>query len=280
MALLPNEYLKSVVSIEEEVKGDYKTIGTGFMYFKDVKKHDDGRYEGIIYLVTAKHIFLKNGVVQSEQRQEVFLRFDCVKESQHLFRVPLYKDGVAIFSSPLSDIDVAVIPIGYENLKNAEIDFTPVIASETALSSDKYTDVGLSNGDDVYYLGFPLGLRGVEKNYAICRGGLIARVDSETIKNKVMYLDAPVFPGNSGGPVFVKPQLAGVGKTKPLDNAWLIGIATNFLSTHGERDSLSDDQIQKLEGHLGLSKIVITDAIEEAIEESKRRSVEALEQNN
>jgi S1-C subfamily serine protease len=273
MALLPPNFLKSVVSIEKKVKEDYKTIGTGFIYGKVLQKVE-GQYSIRTYLVTAKHVLFKDGLALAKQKKIITLRFDSLGENVQLFDLPLYnkETGKAIFSCPLEDLDVAVIPLDGNALKKAGIDYVPILDSETALDSSKYEEFGLSNGDEIFYLGFPLGLRGEEKNYAMCRSGSIARVDSETVKNGVIYLDAPVFPGNSGGPVFKKPQLVSIEGTKLVNKAWLVGIATKFLSMGGERNTLNDEQIKKLEGHLGLSKIVIVDAIKKAIEESERSS--------
>jgi hypothetical protein len=276
MALLPPAFLKSVVSIEAVFDGELKTIGTGFIYAKVLGMEGD-KYRVKRYLVTAKHVLYKKEAPMSTQRKGVMLRFDSLGESPQLFRLPLYdKGGNAIFSSTLGECDVAVVPINGKVLDDAGIDFVDIL-DETALDSLKYEEVGLSNGDGVFYLGFPLGLRGVEKNYAMCRSGSIARVDNETVRENVVYLDAPVFPGNSGGPVFIKPQLVSIEGTPPIEKAWLLGMVVSFLSMNGERESLSDDQVERLESHLGLSKIIIVDAIKEAIEESERRSAEMKE---
>lgn len=111
-----------------------------------------------------------------------------------------------------------------------------------------------------------------KKNYAICRSGTVARLDRESLKNYVIYLDAPVFPGNSGGPVFCKPQMGSIEGTKAINRSFLLGIATHYLAKTGENIAgMSEEDIAKMEGHLGLSKIVTVDAIELAIKEHKKR---------
>jgi hypothetical protein len=57
-------------------------------------------------------------------------------------------------------------------------------------------------GDGVFVLGFPTGLAGVQRNYVIVRQGCIARI-SEMLDGAApgFLIDAPVYPGNSGGPV-------------------------------------------------------------------------------
>jgi len=63
-------------------------------------------------------------------------------------------------------------------------------------------------------------MSGVERNYVIARCGMIARFDDEILTtSRTFLIDAAVFPGNSGGPVIVKPNsdsLAGtVRSTRP-----------------------------------------------------------------
>ncbi len=274
MALLPPGYLKSVVSIDyPNEKGELQPIGTGFIFSKVLEKVGENEFRVKTYIVTARHVIYKNGLDQSSQKKEVYLRFDKLgEEKAQVFNLPLYNETSAMFSIPSSDIDVAVIPLNPAALRENKIDFIDIIDTDTALRSKDYTEVGLSTGDEVFFLGFPLGLRGEVKNYAICRGGLIARLDSESLKEHVIYLDAPVFPGNSGGPVFCKPQLTHIEGTLPIKKAYLLGIATKFL--HKEKDietGLSQGDLEKMEGHLGLAKIITVDAIYLAIEEHEKR---------
>ena len=51
-------------------------------------------------------------------------------------------------------------------------------------------------------LGYPMGLVSQKRQFAICRGGCIARIrDFYAGQAKDFLIDAAVFPGNSGGPV-------------------------------------------------------------------------------
>src|ERR1019366_8874960 len=57
-------------------------------------------------------------------------------------------------------------------------------------------------------LGFPLQLVGGERNYVIVRHGTIARIgDMLAGTNKNFLVDTFIFPGNSGGPVILKPEM-------------------------------------------------------------------------
>lgn len=273
MALIPKQYLKSVFSIDKKEGNDLKCIGTGFIYFKIKEKVSEDQYSGGCYLVTARHVIYNDNLDISGQIKNIYLRFDTLNEesTQH-FEVKLYDDNnTPIFSTPLNLSDVVVISVDIAFLTKAGIDFVQIM-SETALLQKDYDEVGLSIGDDIFFLGFPLGLRGIEKNYALCRSGSIARLDEESLLKNIIYLDAPVFPGNSGGPVFCKPQVVSMEGTKAINRAYLLGIATNYLyqSVSGKKEAdsgIPDEDVARLNGHLGLAKIITVDAIDNAIEE-------------
>jgi hypothetical protein len=74
-----------------------------------------------------------------------------------------------------------------------------------------------------------MNLAGVQKNYVIVRQGVIARIAEmlDGISNTFM-IDTLVFPGNSGGPVVLKPEMFAIDGTKPQTNANLIGVVTSY----------------------------------------------------
>lgn len=166
MALLPPQFLKSVVSIElSGADNEINPIGTGFIYSDVVEQMDNDQVSVRDYLVTAKHVIYKEGISTSLQKRSVFLRFDKLGEDRtQIFTLPLYsEEGLAEFSIPLEDIDVAVIPLNVSELEKNGIDFKRIISSDFALSSSRFEEIGLSAGDEVFFLGFPLGIRGEEK---------------------------------------------------------------------------------------------------------------------
>lgn len=277
MALLPPAFLKSVVSIERETEtGIFKCIGTGFLFFKTYEHKGGNQYTGQGYIVTAKHVLFHDGRPQDEQIQEISICFDAVNETDNgKFHLKLYDDNkMARFSIPLnSNADVAVIPAPATMIAEYKLDNTWIVDSKMTLLKDRYMESGVSTGDFVFVLGFPFGMRGVAKNYTICRSGTIARLDEECLRDNEIFLDAPIFPGNSGGPVFCRPEINKINGTCSVSKAYLLGMATKYLSRGEAYDvSLSEKDIQLLEGHLGLSKIVTVDAIHEAIHEHEVRT--------
>ena len=83
------------------------------------------------------------------------------------------------------------------------------------LSRRKAKELGLSEGDGVYVLGFPMGLTGQGEDDVIVRQGAIARV-RETLESPAIssfLVDSFIFPGNSGGPVVLKAEMFAISKT-------------------------------------------------------------------
>ena len=78
--------------------------------------------------------------------------------------------------------------------------------------------------------GFPMGQVGKERNYTIVRHGSLARVRDAIVGSSESFLvDTLIFPGNSGGPVVIRPEALAVGGTKATQKALLIGIVAGYL---------------------------------------------------
>src|SRR5205814_3445547 len=103
--------------------------------------------------------------------------------------------------------------------------------SETHVADrSKALELGISEGDGVYSLGFPMGLVGGERNFVIVRQGAIARIrDALAGTTKEFLIDAAIFPGNSGGPVVTRPELASIQGTKAQNAAYLVGLVKAYI---------------------------------------------------
>ena len=87
-----------------------------------------------------------------------------------------------------------------------------------------------TEGDGVFLFGFPLGLTGEERNHPIVRFGVIARIQDWIGRSRNTFLiDAPAFPGNSGGSVVLRPERWAVQGTSSISHAILIGVVSTQL---------------------------------------------------
>src|SRR5262249_34216763 len=126
---------------------------------------------------------------------------------------------------------------------------------------------GIAAGDGVFVLGFPMNLAGEQRNYVIVRQGCIARI-SEMIEEATttFMIDATVFPGNSGGPVVLKPEAIAITRTQAQPNAMLIGMVTQYRPYTDVAISQQTKQPRILfQENSGLADVLPIDYVEEAI---------------
>ena len=131
---------------------------------------------------------------------------------------------------PNPDADVAVLSINPRLLEADGIEFQFFASDVNTFTLDQAREIEVSEGDGVFVLGFPLGEAGEERNYAVVRQGIIARIQDWLKGNAQTFLiDASIFPGNSGGPVLLKPELTSISGTKRNNRCGLIGMVSAYL---------------------------------------------------
>ena len=164
--------------------------------------------------------------------------------------------------------DVAVIPASFSRLKEDSIDFTYFhFTPKHTLSLESAKDLQVSEGDGVFVLGFPLGEAGEDRNYVIVRQGIVARIrDWLGGSSRIILIDASVFPGNSGGPVILKPELTSIAGTKSNSSALLAGMVSGYL--HYKDIAVSSQTGNPrivFEENSGLATVVPIDVIQETL---------------
>lgn len=186
-SLLPEDLLKTTVLIGIQKEGKFQPIGTGFLF----------GFQNKILLLTCKHVAqkdennftvifnLKNGGTSSRSLKDLKDRYN--------FNWRFHKSediAAIIFGINVNNDDLLLVPYNLiETYKNLEI------------------------GDDVFFLGYPMGITSKESAYPLTRSGII----STKFGDGVILIDGSAFPGNSGGPVFLKPSIFDL-KTKTIGN--------------------------------------------------------------
>ncbi|MBR9706207.1 trypsin-like peptidase domain-containing protein [Candidatus Pacearchaeota archaeon] len=264
MALIPPGFIDTVVAIGiDDAEGKRKWIASGFIFGKIKSRKSDGNALGKVYLITNRH------VVKSQTK--AYLRFNSKgKEPAKIFKIESKgKDGnIQFFTHPNSKIDVAVVPINYDILVKKGIQVDYFHSDKNIANIEKMIEEGITEGDFVYVLGFPMGLIGGQRNAVIVRSGVIARIQ-DTLDNSsnTFLVDAFVFPGNSGGPVILKPELISITGTKTHKTPYLLGIVQSYVPY---KDVAISSQTNKpriiFEENSGLAAIHPIDFIEETIQ--------------
>ena len=256
MALLPPDFMETVVAIgSKDEAGDTRWTGTGFLY-RIVIDEDAGT--GAVFLITNKHVVMTG---KSEVPDWLYIRMNCEGTSGAI-ELPVGPDNWKFHQ----DADVAAVHINASLIRENQISFK--CFNET-LTPSKATDVGVSEGDGVFVLGFPQGNIGSEdRNFVIVRQGCVARIqDWLTGESQKILIDAPVYPGNSGGPVVLKPEAMSIQNTKSNNRSYLIGMVESYIPY---RDVAISPQTNRprvmFEENSGLANVVPGDVILKTIE--------------
>lgn len=263
----------------------WTTEGTGFLYGYLVKDNPDPKkrqYE--IYLVTNRHVIKEHVREQLSERinwqpsgfrgecasaqpdpNTIMVRINPVSSSAKGRQFPLPIDKW--FFHPNENVDVAAIRLNARILKEQGLMDAFFSSDELAADKQKLKKIGVSAGDGVFVLGFPMNLAGIQRNYVIVREGCIARItDMLQGVSPDFLLDTFIFPGNSGSPVILRPEVTSITGTPAQTKAYLIGIVSEYetytdvaisAQTHRPRISFEENS--------GLAVVLPVDFINEAI---------------
>jgi len=266
MALIPPFFPDCVVAIGiEDPSGDErkrKWVASGFLYGHYITDNEDGTKSYKVYLVTNRHVF--------ENLPRIYLRFNPrINEPAREYTLNLLNENGAQlwFPHPNAKIDVAIIPINFGLLQEHAMQVAYFQSDQHVASVDKLNELGITEGDFAYVLGFPMGLIGGERNAVIVRSGTIARIRDALVRANQEYLiDAFVFPGNSGGPVISKPEALAIQGTKSQGAAYLIGIVKSYVPYQDVAVSLRSKRPRVIfEENSGLAAVHPIDFVQEAI---------------
>jgi hypothetical protein len=226
---LIREFRKSVVFLGRNRGNTTHIIGTGFLM----------QIDGINHLVTAKHVVArKDGSLDDEG---IVLFFNLVSGTKGFRTLEATKTrfGVNWIFHQDAKIDVAMIPIGIDT----NTDDVAVIPNDMILKQES-----LAEGYDVFFFSFQPQIPIGQKIVPLVRQGMISLIHTD----KTIVMDALVYPGNSGSPVFVTPTLG-------LDNAingHFIGVVGAYIPYKEECISLQTEETRIVfEDNTGLAVV-------------------------
>ena len=263
MALIPRQFFDSVVAIGfSEVSGTTNYAATGFLYGQlvDGEANHENVYQ--VFLITNRHVF--------DQQEKATLRFNMLADEPAKEFTLSLRDSfgrLAWFAHPDPKIDIAVACPNITKLKAEGIRFSYFREETDASCVDACQTGGVSEGDGVFVLGFPMGDVGVEQNFVIVRHGTIARIrDLLAGKSAEFVLDAFIFPGNSGGPVVSRPEVAATEILGVPLGCQLIGVVKSYTPYKDVAVSLQTRQPRVVfEENSGLSQAHPVDYIKDII---------------
>lgn len=274
MALIPPFFTDAVVAIGY-IQSDQKIIwgASGFFYFHTLKG-DSGR----VYLITNKHVL--------EGKDQIFLRLNPKAATQpkgYVLNLINTQTGEKLWRGHYSKkVDIAVIPVNFPLFQAENMQISFFRDSNHTLDGKEMQSRGVSEGDGVFALGFPVSLVGDKSNSVIVRGGTIARIRDTFKKPEEPFLiDTTVFPGNSGGPVVNKPEIVSIQGTNAVGDASLIGIIASYVSYRDFAVSRQTGNLRVIfEENSGLSNVFSVDCIRATVrgfEKKIKKSVRLAE---
>lgn len=266
MALLAPHFLDTTVALGMRaisVTGGVDWIASGFLLGKCMRMESEKAGWYSLFLVTNRHVV--------DACQQLLVAFNRSQDEPSV-DVPVPPTALPARAAwtvhPDPDVDVAVTALDKAYLDQFGV--RPVFFKSpndvwTRADMDKG---GVSEGDGVYVLGFPMGLVTPGFRYVVARSGTIARVRDALKKGAKTYLiDAHVFPGNSGGPITLKPEITSVSGTKAIPRSYLIGMVTRYVPWE---DVAVSQQTRRprvvFTENSGLAEVVVMDHVIEAID--------------
>jgi len=195
---ISKQIISTTIRIDTQDKDGDWWSGTGFFIYYE---KNDKEYP---LLVTNKHVI--KDMVKAEL---TFLKMKDSKPiipSRHTETISDFESKWTIHPDP--NVDVAVMPMGpiIHMLKEQEIEiFIRSIQQELFLKQEQLKD--LSAIQEIVFSGYPDAIRDEVNLTPITRRGITATPIDEDYNDKPIFLiDASVFGGSSGSPVFILNQ--------------------------------------------------------------------------
>ncbi len=218
------DLIQATVQLEQPLGDGSRTVGTGFLV---ADQSPDGKPRTI--LITAGHVFDRMPLASARigyrvQAKDGVWRYDPqtlkIREGDH----PLWvkhagRDIAAIVVEAPPEFARAAIPLAW------------------LAQDDTFGKYNLGPGDEMMALGFPRGLSANPAGFPILRAGRVASYPLAPASNFPTFLmDFSVFPGNSGGPVFMaEGARRRPGTDKSEEVQFVAGILTQQVELSGER---------------------------------------------
>jgi S1-C subfamily serine protease len=221
------ELMHATVQLEQPLGNGTRTVGTGFLIAETAP---DGRPRTV--LVTANHVFKQ----MPGQTARIGYRVANADGSWSYSPQPLQirdAGGQELWTHhPARDVAAIVISAPPEFAKAA-------IPENYLASDDTFTQYQLEAGDELMALGFPRGLAANNAGFPILRSGRIASYPVAPAKIfPTFLLDFSVFPGNSGGPVFMRdaPRRSPTAVSQTSEGGeFIAGLLTQQVELNNER---------------------------------------------
>lgn len=258
MSLIPRYFLDTVAAVgapSTAANEQIRYFATAFLFGYPVSPPTTPA-SYLVFVVTNRH------VVEGDRR--IWIRFRApTGKRPRILRVPHGPEPFPWVLHPDSDVDLAVLPIDAIEIPDGLAPDRFLTLRPHAVTVDDLRSHDFSEGNELFILGFPMGIAGMDQNDVIVRQGIVARIqDWYDGRSKDFLIDSSIYPGNSGGPVILKPVIWGFGKGPRFGEPKLIGLVSAYLPYRDIARSEQTGLIRLIsEENSGLAKVVPMDAV-------------------
>lgn len=225
IADLAVELIHATVQIEQPLGDGTRTVGTGFLINAPTL---DGQPRTV--LVTANHVLQRMPGAQARIGYRIANADGSWSYAPQKFDIRDTDGNPRWTQHPKRDVAAIAITAPPEFAKAA-------IPKDWLAGDETFSTYAVGAGDQMMALGFPRGLSANPAGFPILRAGRVASFPlAPAAAFPTFLLDFTVFPGNSGGPVFMAEGVRrrpGGGESQEVQ--FIAGLLTQQVELNSER---------------------------------------------
>lgn len=219
------ELIHATVQLEQPLGDGTRTVGTGFLIAENAP---DGTPQTV--LITANHVLAKMPGAEAKIGYRIANADGSWSYSPQTLKIRDARGAKLWTQHPSRDV-AAIVVKAPEAFAKAAIPLSWLAQDDTFQSNH------IGAGDEMMALGFPRGLAANQAGFPILRAGRVASFPVAPAQVfPTFLLDFTVFPGNSGGPVFMSQAARRrVGGSEGQDVQFIAGLLTQQVELNNER---------------------------------------------
>lgn len=225
IADLAVELIHATVQIEQPLGDGTRTVGTGFLINAPTL---DGQPRTV--LVTANHVLQRMPGAQARIGYRIANADGSWSYAPQKFEIRDTDGNPRWTQHPTRDVAAITVKAPPEFAKAA-------IPKDWLAGDETFAAYAVGAGDQMMALGFPRGLSANPAGFPILRSGRVASFPlAPAAAFPTFLLDFTVFPGNSGGPVFMAEGVRrrpGGGESQEVQ--FIAGLLTQQVELNSER---------------------------------------------
>ena len=216
----------------------------------------------VYHIATAKHVVVevKNGQFTGRLIDNdlyvFFNQSDGRISKRRLHQIKQQMGTEWVFHKNVN-VDLAILPFPI-----GQSDDLKVLPEKYFLSQEQLREL-----QDLFFVSYQPGIPSLDKVRPVYRPATV----SVLLPDKTFYMDGAAFPGNSGSPVFVRPEPVGFsGKTNPVfpapNSGKFVGLVGEYLPYQDIAVSGQTGRARIIfEEHTGLSRVWSIDLLKEIL---------------